>query len=91
MLNDWSHKVRAILKKYCPGNIKKILPSSQSVWNTRFYFGHQKLSMDNNTQYSSSDGGNKSQCMKEATSITQSKFMNMQEFIVIDKIICRRT
>ena len=49
MLNDWSHKVRAILKKYCPGNIKKILPSSQSAWNTRFYFGHQKLCMDNNT------------------------------------------
>ena len=48
MLNDWSHKVRAILKKYCPGNIKKILPSSQSAWNTRFYFGHQKLCMDNN-------------------------------------------
>ena len=47
MLNDWSHKVRAILKKYCPGNIKEILPSSQSVWNTLFYFGHQKLCMDN--------------------------------------------
>ena len=26
MLNDWSHKVRAILKKYCPGNIKKYCP-----------------------------------------------------------------
>ena len=52
MLNDWSHKVRAILKKYCPGNIKKILPSSQSAWNTRFYFGHQKLCMDNNSLYS---------------------------------------
>ena len=52
MLNDWSHKVRAILKKYCPGNIKKILPSSQSAWNTRFYFGHQKLCMDNNIIYS---------------------------------------
>ena len=51
MLNDWSHRVRAILKKYCPGNIKKILPSSQSAWNTRFYFGHQKLCMDNNTLY----------------------------------------
>ena len=49
MLKDWSHKVRAILKEYCPGNIKKILPSSQSAWNTRFYFGHQKLCMDNNT------------------------------------------
>ena len=51
MLNDWSHKVRAILKKYCPGNIKKILPSSQSAWNTRFYFGPQNLCMDNNTLY----------------------------------------
>ena len=51
MLNDRSHKVRAILKKYCPGNIKKILPSSQSAWNTRFYFGHQKLCMDNNVKY----------------------------------------
>ena len=51
MLNDWSHKVRAILKKYCPGNIEKILPSSQSAWNTRFYFGHQKPCMDNNEQY----------------------------------------
>ena len=51
MLNDWSHKVRAILKKYCPGNIKKILPSSQSAKNTRFYFGHQKLCMDNNHKY----------------------------------------
>ena len=50
MLNDWSHRVRAILKKYCPGNIKKILPSSQSAWNTRFYFGHQKLCMDNNNR-----------------------------------------
>ena len=47
MLNDWSHKVLAILKKYCPGNIKKILPCSQCAWNTRFYFGHQKLCMDN--------------------------------------------
>ena len=26
MLNDWSHKVRAILTKYCPGNIKKYCP-----------------------------------------------------------------
>ena len=52
MLNDWSHKVRAILKKYCPGNIKKILPYlSQSEWNTRFYFGHQKLCMDDNIIY----------------------------------------
>ena len=51
MLNDWSHKVRAIFKKYCPGNIKRILPSSQSAWNTRFYFGHQKLCMDNNYEY----------------------------------------
>ena len=51
MLNDWSHKVRAILKRYCPGNIKKILPCSQSAWNTRFYFGHQNLCMDNNVQY----------------------------------------
>ena len=38
-------------QKYCPGNIKKILPSSQSGWNTRFYFGHQKLCMDNNVKY----------------------------------------
>ena len=52
MLNDWSHKVRAIFKKYCPANIKKILPSSQSAWNTRFYFGHQKLCMDNNDDIS---------------------------------------
>ena len=51
MLNDWAHKVRAISKKYCPGNIKKILPSSQSAWNTQFYFGHQKLCMDNNIKY----------------------------------------
>ena len=51
MLNDWSHKVRAILKKYCPGNIKKILPSSLSAWNTQFYFGHQKPCMDNNIDY----------------------------------------
>ena len=55
MLNDWSHKVRAIFKKYCPGNIKRILPSSQSAWNTRFYFGHQKLCMDNNRIYSHQD------------------------------------
>ena len=56
MLNDWSHKVRAILKKYCLGNIKKILPSlSQSAWNTRFYFGHQKSCMDNNNVYCSSE------------------------------------
>ena len=48
MLNDWSHKVRAILKEYCPGNIKKILPSLSQSGNTRFYFGHQKLCMDNN-------------------------------------------
>ena len=40
-----------ILYKYCPGNIKKILPSSQSAWNTRFYFGHQKLCMGNNKYY----------------------------------------
>ena len=40
-----------ILYKYCPGNIKTILPSSQSAWNTRFYFGHQKLCMDNNDYY----------------------------------------
>ena len=39
------------LKNYCPGNIKKILPSPQSAWNTRFYFGHQKLCMDNNQYY----------------------------------------
>ena len=26
MINDWSHKVRAILKEYCPGNIKKLCP-----------------------------------------------------------------
>ena len=40
MLNDWSHKARAILI---------ILPSlSQSAWNTRFNFGHQKPCMDNN-------------------------------------------
>ena len=46
MLNDWSHK--------SPGNINNIarailmiLPSlSQSAWNTRFYFGHQKPCMD---------------------------------------------
>ena len=51
MLNDWSHKVQAISKKYCPGNIK-ILPSlSQSVWKTRFNFGHQMPCMDNNTAY----------------------------------------
>ena len=30
---------------------EKILPSSQSAWNTRFYFGHQKLCMDNNHLY----------------------------------------
>ena len=52
MLNGWSHKVWAILKKYYPGNIKKILPSPQSAWNTQFYFGHQKLCMDNNLRYS---------------------------------------
>ena len=51
MLNDWSHKVRAILKEYCPGNIKKILPSLSQSGNTRFYFGHQKLCMDNNIIY----------------------------------------
>ena len=29
-----------------------ILPSlSQSAWNTRFYFGHQKPCMDNNQYY----------------------------------------
>ena len=38
-----------ILYKYCPGNIKKILPSLSQSGNTRFYFGHQKLCMDNNT------------------------------------------
>ena len=46
---------RAISKKYCPGNIKKILPSSQSAWNTRFYFGHQELCIDNNNIYSNQD------------------------------------
>ena len=46
MFNDWSHKVRAILKNIA--RAIKILPSSQSAWNTRFYFGHQKLCMDNN-------------------------------------------
>ena len=51
MLNDWSHKVRAILKEYCPGNIKKLLPSLSQSGNTRFYFGHQKLCMDNNKKY----------------------------------------
>ena len=51
MLNNWSHKVRAILKEYCPGNIKKLLPSLSQSGNTRFYFGHQKLCMDNNTRY----------------------------------------
>ena len=51
MLNDWSHKVRAILKEYCPGNIKKLLPSLSQSGNTRFYFGHQKLCMDNNIYY----------------------------------------
>ena len=51
MLNDWSHKVRAILKEYCPGNIKKLLPSLSQSGNTRFYFGHQKLCMDNNEKY----------------------------------------
>ena len=45
------HIVRAILKEYCTANIKKILPVSQSAWNTRFYFGHQKLCMDNNRFY----------------------------------------
>ena len=54
MLNDWSHKVWPILKEYCPDNIKKILPSSQSAWNTQFYLGHQKLCMDNNS-FSCSD------------------------------------
>ena len=51
MLNDWSHKVRAILKEYCPGNIKKLLPSLSQSGNTRFYFDHQKLCMDNNLVY----------------------------------------
>ena len=51
MLNDWSHKVRAILKEYCPGNIKNLLPSLSQSGNTRFYFGHQKLCMDNNIKY----------------------------------------
>ena len=51
MLNDWSHKVRAILKEYCPGNIKKLLPSLSQSGNTRFYFGHQKLCMDNKLPY----------------------------------------
>ena len=50
MLNDWSHKVRAILKNTAR-QYQKILPSSQSAWNTRFYFGHQKLCMDNNIKY----------------------------------------
>ena len=63
MLNDWSHKVRAILKKYCPGNIKKILPSSQSAWNTRIYFGHQKLCMDNNHKYCRTLGDEIMKCM----------------------------
>ena len=45
------HIVRAILKEYCTANNKKILPASQSAWNTRFYFGHQKLCMDNNDNY----------------------------------------
>ena len=48
MLNDWSHKVRAILKEYCQGNIKKLLPSLSQSGNIRFYFGQQKLCMDNN-------------------------------------------
>ena len=43
MLNDWSHEARAIMI---------LLPSlSQSAWNTQFYFGHQKPSMDNNRRY----------------------------------------
>ena len=44
-------KAGQYLKKYCLGNIFLILPSSQSAWNTRFYFGHQKLCMDNNVKY----------------------------------------
>ena len=55
MLNDWSHKVWAILKEYCPDNFKKILPSSQSAWNTQIYLGHQKLCMDNNKTYSKTE------------------------------------
>ena len=58
MLNDWSPKVRAILKEYCPGNIKKLLPSLSQSGNTRFLFGYQKLCMDNNTSYfQSGDNG----------------------------------
>ena len=51
MLNDWSHKVRPIFKRYCPGNIKKILPSLSQSGNIRFYFDHKKLCMDNNIVY----------------------------------------
>ena len=37
MLNDWSHKVRAILKKYCPPHKARgihdfILATKSSVW-----------------------------------------------------------
>ena len=40
------------LKNIARAILKKILPSlSQSAWNTRFYFGHQKLCMDKNISY----------------------------------------
>ena len=52
MLNDWSHKDRAILKKYCPGNIKKYCPPCHKARGIHdFIFGHQKPCMDNNVKY----------------------------------------
>ena len=50
MLNDRSHKTRAIII---------LLPSlSQSAWCTRFYFGHLKPYMDNNKKsWCESEGG----------------------------------
>ena len=38
-----------------PGQLIILLSLSQSTWNTRFYFGHQKPCMDNNHIYSEYD------------------------------------
>ena len=55
MFNDWSHKVRAILKKYCPGNIKKniaLLVTKRVEYTILFW-----PPMDNNMLYGLQERG----------------------------------
>ena len=65
MLNDWSHKVWAIFKRYCPGNIKKycppchkargkhdfILATKSPVWIIIHYIFSQGIYRDNGRIY----------------------------------------